>query len=74
MEKNWASKARFVFLFLMGWEVLMPNVMLEFLNTFLFKGAYIYFGHKDKVHAIIKQLIINVFQVCAKGYIEELKG
>jgi len=24
---------------LMGWEALMPNVMLEFLNTFLSKGA-----------------------------------
>jgi hypothetical protein len=51
----------------------MPNVMLEFLNTFLIKGAYIYFGHKDKVYVIIKQLIINVFGVCVEGYVEELK-
>jgi hypothetical protein len=58
----------------MGWEASMLNVMLEFLNTFLIKGAYIYFGHKDKVYVINKQLIIDAFGVCAEGYVEELKG
>ncbi len=52
----------------------MPNVMLEFLNTFFIKGAYIYFGHKDKVFVISKQLIINVFGVYAEEYVEESKG
>jgi hypothetical protein len=32
----------------------MPEVMLEFLNTFLIKGLDIYFGHKDKVYIINK--------------------
>ncbi len=32
-EKDQASKARFVPLFLMEWEVPMLDVMLEFLNT-----------------------------------------
>jgi len=58
----------------MEWEVLMFDVKLELLNTFLIKGAYIYFGHKDKVYLISKQLIVDVFKVCAKGYIEESKG
>jgi hypothetical protein len=58
----------------MGWEAPIPNVMLEFLNTFLIKRADIYFGHKDKVYVINKQLIVDVFGVCAEGYIEELKG
>ncbi len=48
--------------------------MLEFLNTFMIKGTCIYFGHKDKMYAISKQLIVNVFGVCAEGYIEDLKG
>jgi hypothetical protein len=52
----------------------MPNVVLEFLNTYFIKGANIYFGHKDKVYVISKQLIVNVFGVCAKGYVEDLKG
>jgi hypothetical protein len=52
----------------------MPNVMLEFFNTFLIKGANIYFGHKDKVYVISKQLIVDVFGVCVEGYVEELKG
>jgi len=52
----------------------MFDVKLELLNTFLIKGAYIYFGHKDKVYLISKQLIVDVFKVCAKGYIEESKG
>jgi len=50
------------------------RVMLEFLNTFLIKGANIYFGHKDKVYVFSKQLIIDVFGVCVEGYVEELKG
>jgi hypothetical protein len=58
----------------MGWEASMLDVMLEFLNTFLIKGANIYFGHKDKVYVINKQLIVNVLGVCAEGYIEESKG
>jgi len=39
VEKYWASKVGLVPLFLMGWEALMPNVMLEFLNTLLIKGV-----------------------------------
>ncbi len=51
----------------------MHNVMLEFFNTFLIKGAYIYSGHKDEVYVISKQLIVDVFGVCAEGYIEDPK-
>jgi hypothetical protein len=58
----------------MGWEALMPDVMLKFLNTFLIKGIDIYFGHKDKVYVTNKQSIIDVFSMCAKRYVEELKG
>jgi len=36
-EENWASKAWLVLLFLMDWQALMLNVMLEFLNTFLIR-------------------------------------
>jgi hypothetical protein len=58
----------------MGWEAPMPDVMLEILNTFLIKGTKIYFGHKDTVHVINKQLIIDVFGVFVEGYVEEPKG
>jgi hypothetical protein len=53
-EEDWASKAGFIPLFFMDWQALMFDVMLEFLNTFLIKGANIYFGHKDKVYVISK--------------------
>ncbi len=72
-EEDWASKARLVPLFPMEWEVPMLDVMLEFFNTFLIKGANIYFGHKDKVYLINKQLIIDVLGVCVKGYVEKPK-
>jgi hypothetical protein len=52
----------------------MFDVMLEFLNTVFIKGVDIYFGHKDKVYVINKQLIVDVFGMCADGYIEESKG
>ncbi len=48
----------------------MPDVMLEFLKTFLIKGTDIYFGHKDKVYVINKQLIVDVFGMCAEGCVE----
>jgi hypothetical protein len=48
--------------------------MLEFLNTFLIKGVDIYFKHKDKAYVINKQLVVDVFGMCAEGYVEELKG
>jgi hypothetical protein len=38
MEEDLASKARLVPLFLMGWEALMLNVMLEFLTHFLLRA------------------------------------
>jgi hypothetical protein len=72
-EKDWASKVGLVTLFLMHWETPMPVVMLEFLNTFLIKGTYIYFRRKDRVYVNSKQLIIDVFGVCAKKYVEDLK-
>ncbi len=56
-EEDWASKAKRVPLFLMDWHSSMPNVMLEFLNTFLIKGEDIYFGHKDKVYVINNNLL-----------------
>jgi hypothetical protein len=30
---------------------------------FVIKGTDIYFGHKDKVYVINKQLIVDVFEV-----------
>jgi hypothetical protein len=52
----------------------MPNTMLEFLNTFVIKGIDIYFGYQDKVYVINKHMIVDVFGVCAKGYVENSKG
>jgi len=58
----------------MEWHASMPDVMLEFFNTFFIKGTDIYFGHKDKVYVISKQLIVDVFGVCADEDVEESKG
>jgi hypothetical protein len=51
----------------MDWQASMRDVMLEFLDTFFFKGANIYFGHKDKVYVISKQLIIDVLECVWMG-------
>jgi hypothetical protein len=40
-EEEWAFKARLVTLFLMNWEALMLNVMLEFLNMLSRAQIYI---------------------------------
>jgi hypothetical protein len=58
----------------MGLKTPMLDVMLEFLNTFLINVIDIYFGHKDKVYVINKQLTLDVFGVCVEGYVKELKG
>ncbi len=73
-EEDQASKVGLVTMFLMSWEAPIPNAMLEFLNTFMIKGTNIYFGHKDNVYVINKQLIVDVFGVCAEGYVEDPKG
>ncbi len=66
-EEEWAFKARLVTLFLINQKAPMPNIMLEFFNTFVIKGTNVYFGYQDKVYVISKQLIVDVFGVCAKG-------
>jgi hypothetical protein len=53
----------------MKWETLIPDIMLEFLNIFVINSKNIYFGYKNKVYAINKQLIVDVFGVCAEGYV-----
>ncbi len=58
----------------MKWEALILDIMLEFFNTIVIKGAYIYFGYKDKVYVISKQLIVDAFGIYAKGYVEDLKA
>jgi hypothetical protein len=72
-EEEWVDKARLITLFLMKWETSIPYIMLEFLNTFVIEGTYIYFGCKDKVYVISKQFIVDVFGVYAKGYVKDLK-
>jgi hypothetical protein len=66
-EKDGAFKVGIVPLFLMSWGTLMLDGMLEFLNRFVIKGTDIYFGHKDKMYVISKQLIVDVFGVCAEA-------
>ncbi len=73
-EEDWASKVGLVTSCLMDWQTPMLDVMLGFLNTFVIKDVDIYFGHKDKVYVISKQLIVDVFGVCVKEYVKELKG
>jgi hypothetical protein len=57
----------------MKWETPFPDIMLEFLITFVIKGTNIYFGYKDTVYVINKQLIVDVFGVYAEGYVEDSK-
>jgi hypothetical protein len=66
-EKDRVFKVGLVPLFMMIWGTLMLDSMLEFLNRFVIKGTNIYFGHKDKVYVISKQLIVDVFGVCAEA-------
>jgi hypothetical protein len=73
-EEEWTSKTSRTPLFFMSWEALMFDVMLEFLNKFVIKGTNIYFGHNDNVYVISKQLIVDVFGVCAQGYVKDPKG
>ncbi len=56
------------------WHAPMFDVMLKFLNTFSIKSINMYFGHKDMVYVIIKQLIIDVFGMCENGMQKNLKG
>jgi hypothetical protein len=50
------------------------KIMLEFFNISIIQGTNVYFNYKNKVYAIYKQLIVNVFGVYAKRYVEDSKG
>jgi hypothetical protein len=56
------------------WKEPIHDTLVEFLNTFVIKGSQIYFGRKNIVYAISKQLIANAFGACYSGYVEEPKG
>jgi hypothetical protein len=73
-EEEWVDKVGLITLSFMKWEALIPNVMLEFLHTFVIKNTNIYFGYKDKMYVISKQLNVNVFGLYVEGYVEDSKG
>ncbi len=52
-EGNWASKAWLVPLFLMDWQALMPDVMLEFLNTFLIRVQIFFWGIRTRCMSLV---------------------
>jgi hypothetical protein len=56
----------------MNWETLMPNIMLEFMNTFVINDTYICYGYLDKVYVISKQLIIDVFGISTKWQVSKI--
>ncbi len=73
-EEKWTNKVNLIILFLMNQETTILDIMPEFLNTFVSKGTYIYFGYQKKMYMINKKLIIDVFGVCAKGHVKDPKG
>jgi len=58
----------------MKWEAPIPDVMLEFLSTFIINNTYICFCYKYNVYVISKQLIVDVLKVYVEGYVKDLKG
>jgi hypothetical protein len=73
-RKNGLIKQGLSLCFLMKWEAPILDIMLEFFHTFVIKSTNIYFGYKDKVYVISKQLIVNFFGVYVKGYVKDPKG
>jgi hypothetical protein len=56
------------------WKEPNHDALVEFLNIFVNKGCEIYFGRRNIVYVISKQLIVDVFCVCQSGYVEDPKG
>ncbi len=59
---------------LSGIKELDHDALVDFFNTFVIKGFEIYFGRRNIMYVINKQLIIDAFGVCQSGYVEEPKG
>ncbi len=73
-KKVWASKVGLVMLLVIEWTELDHDALLEFFSTFVIKGSKVYFGRKNIVYVINKQLIVDAFGVYQSGYIEDPKG
>jgi hypothetical protein len=50
------------------WKEPNHDELVEFLNTFVRKGFEVYFGRRNIVYVISKQLIANAFGVYQNGY------
>ncbi len=59
-----ASKVGLITLVANNWQELDHDALVEFLNTFVIKGCEIYFGRRNLMYVISKQLITYVFGVC----------
>jgi len=56
-----------------GWKELDHDALVEFLNTFVIKGFEIYFDKGNIVYVISKHLIVDAFDVCENGYVDDPK-
>ncbi len=72
-EETWANKVGLVMFLAIEWKEQDHDALVEFLNTFVIKGSEIYFGKRNMVYVISKQLIGDAFGVCQSGYVEDPK-
>jgi hypothetical protein len=68
-EETWASKACLITLLDIEWKELDHEALVELLNTFVIKGSEIYFGRRNIMYVINKQIIANAFGVHQSGYV-----
>jgi hypothetical protein len=62
-------------LLVIHYKELDHDALVKFLiNIFVIKGCEIYFGKRNIVYVISKQLMANVFGVYQNGYVEDPKG
>ncbi len=72
-EEAWVNKVGLVMFLAIEWKEPDHDALVEFVNIFVIKGSEIYFGNKNIVYVISKQLIVDAFSVCQSGYVEDPK-
>jgi hypothetical protein len=63
-KEAWVNKVGLVTLLDIEWKELDHGTIMEIFNTFVIKGYEIYFGKKNIMHVINKQILVDAFGIC----------
>jgi hypothetical protein len=63
-KEAWINKVGLVTFLDIEWKEPDRGAIMEFFNTFVIKGYEIYFGKRNIMYVINKQILVDAFGIC----------